>query len=198
MIELQTSNRFAGRTAIVTRAGSGIGRAVAVRLARQGANTVAADLFKNRPDALVDELGPDRTATVGGDVSKEETVQAMSAAVNARVDVLANIAGVMDGCRPVAEVNNETWEKVFVIKVTAVMRLTRTALPLMLAAGKGAIVNVASGAGLRGSAAGAACTASKHAMSGLTRNTAFRCMGQAAYASMPSLRELFKPESMDK
>ncbi|NHF65595.1 SDR family NAD(P)-dependent oxidoreductase [Xanthomonas hortorum] len=173
MTELQTNLRFAGRTAIVTGAGSGIGRAVAVRLAREGANIVAADLFKDRLDALADELGPDRTAIVVGDISKEETVQAVITAANGRVDALANIAGVMDGFLPVGEVDDATWEKVFAINVTAVMRLTRAALPLMLAAGKGAIVNVASEAGLRGSAAGVAYTASKHALIGLTRNTAF-------------------------
>jgi NAD(P)-dependent dehydrogenase (short-subunit alcohol dehydrogenase family) len=173
MTELQTTHRFAGRTAIVTGAGSGIGRAVAIRLAREGANVVAADLFKDRLDALADELGPERIAIVVGDISKEETVQAVITAANGRVDALANIAGVMDGFLPVGEVDDETWEKVFAINVTAVMRLTRAALPLMLAAGKGAIVNVASEAGLRGSAAGAAYTASKHALIGLTRNTAF-------------------------
>jgi NAD(P)-dependent dehydrogenase (short-subunit alcohol dehydrogenase family) len=69
-------------------------------------------------------------------------------------------------------VDDELWDRVFRINVTALMRLTRAVVPLMLDAGTGSVVNVASEAGLRGSAAGAAYTASKHAVVGLTKNSA--------------------------
>jgi NAD(P)-dependent dehydrogenase (short-subunit alcohol dehydrogenase family) len=87
------------------------------------------------------------------------------------VDALANVAGIMDGFLPAAEVDDALWDRVFSVNVTAIMRLSRAVLPLMVEAGSGAIVNVSSEAGLRGSAAGAAYTASKHAVIGLTKST---------------------------
>ena len=78
----------------------------------------------------------------------------------------------MDNFAPIHEVDDDLWDRVFRINVTALMRLTRAVVPLMLDAGTGSVVNVASEAGLRGSAAGAAYTASKHAVVGLTKNSA--------------------------
>jgi NAD(P)-dependent dehydrogenase (short-subunit alcohol dehydrogenase family) len=99
------------------------------------------------------------------------------------VDGLANVAGIMDGFLPPAEVDDLTWERVFAVNVTAMMRLTRAVLPIMLAAGGGSIVNVSSEAALRGSAAGVAYTASKHAVNGLTKSTAFFHQGQGIRAN---------------
>jgi NAD(P)-dependent dehydrogenase (short-subunit alcohol dehydrogenase family) len=163
------TERFAGRTAIVTGAGSGIGRAVALRLAEEGARVVAADVSAER---LADfELA------VVGDVSQEEDVArilavAVAAAGGASVDVLANVAGIMDGFLPPHEVDDGTWERVLAVNLTGPMRLTRAVLPGMLEAGRGAIVNVASEASLRASASGVAYTSSKHGLLGLTRSTA--------------------------
>ncbi|MFS4504914.1 SDR family NAD(P)-dependent oxidoreductase [Clavibacter sp. Sh2141] len=164
--------RFAGRTAIVTGAGSGIGRATALRFARDGARVVAADVVADRLDALVAEHPELDLVPVVGDITTEEGVAAVVAAADGRVDALANVAGIMDGFLPAGEVDDRTWDLVFAVNVTAVLRLTRAVLPLMQAAGSGAIVNVASEAALRGSAAGVAYTASKHAVAGITKNTA--------------------------
>jgi NAD(P)-dependent dehydrogenase (short-subunit alcohol dehydrogenase family) len=79
----------------------------------------------------------------------------------------------MDGFLPPSEVDDAVWERVLALNLTAVMRLTRAVLPGMIAAGGGAIVNVASEAALRPSAAGAAYTAAKHAVVGYTRSVAF-------------------------
>ncbi|MEV7636269.1 SDR family NAD(P)-dependent oxidoreductase [Pseudarthrobacter enclensis] len=170
--ENATPGRFAGRTVIVTGAGSGIGQATALRVAREGGRVVAADISKQRLDDLVAENAGLDLEPVAGDISTEETVAAVVAAAAGRVDALANVAGIMDNFAPVHEVDDDLWDRVFRINVTALMRLTRAVVPLMLEAGEGSVVNVASEAGLRGSAAGAAYTASKHAVVGLTRNSA--------------------------
>lgn len=192
--------RFDGKTAIVTGAGSGIGRAVAVRLAREGARVIAGDISAERLDELAQELG-DAVAVVEGDISREETAQALVAAAGNRVDVLVNNAGIMDDFLPAAEVDDQTWERVIAVNVTGAMRLTRAVLPLMLEAGSGSIVNVGSEAGLRGSCAGVAYTASKHAVEGLTKNTSFmyapkgiRCNLVAPGAVATNIEASFKSE----
>ncbi|MDR6989555.1 NAD(P)-dependent dehydrogenase (short-subunit alcohol dehydrogenase family) [Paenarthrobacter nitroguajacolicus] len=170
--EATTSGRFAGKTIIVTGAASGIGQATALRIAKEGGRVIAADISKERLDALVEENSGLDLVPVAGDISTEETVAAVVAAAGARVDALANVAGIMDNFAPIHEVDDELWERVFRINVTSLMRLTRAVVPIMLEAGTGSVVNVASEAGLRGSAAGAAYTASKHAVVGLTKNSA--------------------------
>jgi len=164
--------RFEGVTAIVTGAGSGIGRATAVSLAREGARVVAVDLNQQRLDQLVaDEPNLD-VVPVTADLTDQTAIARIVDACDGRLGVLVNNAGIMDGFLSVAEVDDATWDRVFAVSVGAVMRLTRAAIPLMKAARKGAIVNVASEASLRGSAAGVAYTASKHAVVGLTKSTA--------------------------
>jgi len=168
-----TAGRFTGRTIIVTGAGSGIGRATAIRIAHEGGRVVATDVVGERLDALRDELGATGLETVVGDVAAADTIDAVLAAAGDRVDGLANVAGIMDAFLPPSEVDDATWDRVFSVNVTGPMRLTRAVLPLMIAAGRGAVVNVASEAALRGSAAGAAYTASKHAIAGFTKSVAF-------------------------
>lgn len=170
--EAITNNRFTGKTVIVTGAASGIGQATALRIAKEGGKVIAADISKERLDALVEENTGLDLVPVAGDISTEETVAAVVTAAAGRVDALANVAGIMDNFTPIHEVDDELWERVFRINVTAVMRLTRAVVPLMLDAGTGSVVNVSSEAGIRGSAAGAAYTASKHAVVGLTKNSA--------------------------
>lgn len=167
------AGRFAGRTAVVTGAGSGIGKATAVRLAHEGAKVIATDISEERLQELTTLLAAFDVLTVSGDVSTQHTVDAVLAAAGGTVDVLANVAGIMDGFLPPAELDDETWDRVMTVNVTAIMRLTRAVLPGMISTGRGSIVNVSSEAGLRGSAAGTAYTTSKHAVIGLTKSTAF-------------------------
>ncbi|MCW2692101.1 MAG: short-chain dehydrogenase [Mycobacterium sp.] len=178
-----TGPRFAGRTALVTGAGSGIGRATALRLAREGARVVAADVVAARLDELVAEAAELEIVPVAGDVTDPADVARIVAAADGRVDALANVAGIMDGFLPPAEVDDATWERVLAVNLTAPMRLCRAVLPVMIAAGGGAIVNVSSEASLRGAAAGAAYTASKHAVNGLTRSIAVFHRGQGIRAN---------------
>lgn len=168
-----TAGRFTGRTIIVTGAGSGIGRATATRIANEGGRVIATDVVAARLDALRAELEGLGLETVVGDVAATETIDALIAAAGDRIDGLANVAGIMDAFLPPSEVDDATWDRVFSVNVTGPMRLTRAVLPHMIAAGRGAVVNVASEAALRASAAGAAYTASKHAIAGFTKSVAF-------------------------
>ncbi|MBN9191612.1 SDR family NAD(P)-dependent oxidoreductase [Microbacterium sp.] len=161
-----------GRTVIVTGAGSGIGRATAERVAAEGGRVIAVDISGDRLSALHGLIGDD-AAFVAGDLADPGTIDAVIAAAGDGADGLANIAGIMDGFEPTAEIRDETWDRVLSVNVTAMMRLTRAVLPGMLARGAGAIVNVGSEAGQRGSAAGTPYTVSKHAVNGFTLSTAF-------------------------
>jgi len=173
MASTSIPSRFAGKTIIVTGAGSGIGRATAIRLVQEGARVVATDVVAERLQALKDELGDAALVTVVGDVAQLATIDTIVSAAGETIDGLANVAGIMDAFLPPAEVDDATWERVFSVNVTGPMRLTRAVLPKMIEAGAGAVVNVASEAALRASASGAAYTASKHAIAGLTKSIAF-------------------------
>lgn len=170
--EATTNGRFAGKTVIVTGAGSGIGQATALRIAREGGKVIAADISSERLETLVAENANLDLVTVAGDISSEETIAQVVDAAEGKVDALANIAGIMDRFQPIHEVDDATWDRVFTVNVTSIMRLSRAVVPLMLEAGTGSVVNISSEAGLRGSAAGAAYTASKHAVIGITKNSA--------------------------
>lgn len=167
-----TAERFAGKTIVVTGAGSGIGRATALRIAKEGGKVIAADISAERLAELVAEFPELNFVPVAGDITTQEAVNKVVAAAEGRIDGLANVAGIMDKFEPIHEVEDATWERVFNVNVNSILKLTRAVVPLMLEAGAGSVVNVASEAGLRGSAAGVAYTASKHAVVGITKNSA--------------------------
>lgn len=170
--EIITPGRFDGQTVVITGAGSGIGRATALRVAREGGRVIASDISQPRLEALVAELPGLAVLPVAGDVGDEAGVAAIVAAAGETVHALANVAGIMDNFAPVHEVTDEIWEHVFHVNVMGIVRLTRALVPVMLEAGYGSIVNITSEAGLRGSAAGVAYTASKHAVIGITKQSA--------------------------
>ena len=159
-----------GKTALVTGAGSGIGRQTARLFVEAGAEIVAADIS----EAGLKELGVKAELAVG-DVSDRGDAERMVRQVVdrfGRIDVLANVAGIVDRLLPVVELEDDVWQRVIGVNLTGPMYTCRAALPLMLEAGRGAIVNVASVAGTGGAKGGAAYTASKHGLVGLTRNIA--------------------------
>lgn len=165
--------RFTGKTIIVTGAGSGIGRATASRIAREGGRVIAVDVSQERLDEFADEHADAEVLTLVADITDDAKVAEIVAAAGSRIDGLANIAGIMDDMTPVAELADAVWERVMRVNVDGTMKLMRAVVPVMLAQGHGSIVNTASEAALRGSAAGVAYTTSKHAVVGLTKSTAF-------------------------
>jgi NAD(P)-dependent dehydrogenase (short-subunit alcohol dehydrogenase family) len=167
-----SAERFTDSTVIVTGAGSGIGRATAERLLAEGARVIAVDLLPDRLTRLVDEVGGE-VVPIAIDITDPAAASRILDAAGSRIDGLANVAGIMDGFEPAAEITDATWERVMAVNVTAMMRLTRAVLPGMVERGRGSIVNVGSEAGLRGSAAGTPYTTSKHAVNGFTKSTAF-------------------------
>ncbi len=167
-----------GRVAIVTGGASGIGRAICGRFAAEGAAVAVVDIDEPGAVTTVEAIASagGRAVAVTADLRAPDDIAA--AAAQARdelgpVDVLVNNAGVMDALRPPMSVSVAQWEAVFAVNVTAPFLLCQAVLPDMIANRRGAIVNIASIAGLLGGRAGTAYTASKHALVGLTRSIAF-------------------------
>lgn len=172
-VERVTGGRFSGKTVIVTGAASGIGRATASRVAREGGRVIAVDVSAGRLSELETELAGADVVTVAGDITQQESVDAIVAAAGGRVDALANVAGINDDFSPLHETSDAMWDRVIGVNLTGTFKLTRAVLPLMVEAGRGSVVNVASEAGLRGNASGNAYTVSKHGVIGLTKSAAF-------------------------
>ncbi|KAA9133662.1 SDR family NAD(P)-dependent oxidoreductase [Microbacterium caowuchunii] len=172
-VEKTTPGRFAGKTVIVTGAASGIGRATASRIAREGGRVIAVDISADKLDQFAASLPDADIVTVAGDITAQADVDAVAAAAGDRIHGLANVAGVNDDFSPLHETSDAMWDRVMAINVTGSFKLARAVLPAMVAAGAGSIVNVASEAGLRGNASGNAYTTSKHAVIGMTKSAAF-------------------------
>lgn len=170
--------RLENKTAIVTGAASGLGRAIALLFASEGAKVVAADINEKALASLKEEITAKNgiTTAVIANMAKADDIENMIAkavAVYGTVDILVNNAGIMDDFSPVADVNDQMWERVMNINLNGPFRAMRGVLKIMLEKKQGVIVNIASIGGLQGARAGAAYTASKHAIVGLTRNTGY-------------------------
>ncbi|MBP6685251.1 MAG: SDR family oxidoreductase [Leucobacter sp.] len=164
------------RSAIVTGAGSGIGRAVALLLARNGASVIVQDLNGDAAAAVVREIvdaGGTAVAVVG-DASAtaviDETIR--EAAALGPVRIAVNNAGIGGAVGATATYSDDDWQRVIDLNLTAVFRGVRAQSAQMLEHGGGAIVNVASILGSVGSAGSPAYVASKHAVVGLTKTAA--------------------------
>lgn len=164
-------------TVVVTGAGSGIGEAAALRFAAAGSRVVVADLDGGTAASTVEEItsaGASAVAVVG-DLSEQRVIDEVVETARTRfggVDVLVNNAGVMDDMSAPADLTDDEWDRLVRINLTAPFKLMRAVIPGMLEKGKGAVVNTASEASLRGSAAGTAYTATKHGVIGLTKSAA--------------------------
>ncbi|HZG72149.1 MAG TPA: SDR family oxidoreductase [Chondromyces sp.] len=191
--------RLKDKVAIVTGAASGMGKAIAEGYAKEGAKVVVSDLNLEGAQAVVEGIkasGAEAIAVQTNVTSEEDLHQLFAETKRAfgKLDILVNNAGIMDGMEPVGEISDERWEKVFSVNTVAVMKSMRIAVNLFLEQGHGIIVNNISAGGLYGARAGAAYTASKHAVVGLTKNTAFmyankniRCNGIAPGAVVTNI-----------
>lgn len=168
--------RFDGKTALVTGAGSGIGEAIALDLARAGAKVIVADLNADAAQRVTDRIGGEggQALAAGGDVSDPQAVSRLVdlARDNGGLHLLVNNAGIGGASAPTGEYPLEAWDKVIGVNLNAVFYGMRFGIPAMLDAGGGAIVNMASILGSVGFAGSPAYVAAKHAVVGLTKSAA--------------------------
>jgi NAD(P)-dependent dehydrogenase (short-subunit alcohol dehydrogenase family) len=171
--------KLEGKVAVVTGAGSGIGRSIARLYVEAGAKVVASDLKPEGLESLAQEIrdaGYSTLATLTGDISKRENAEQlidMAVSEFGTLDIAVNNAGIMDNFVPVAELDDALFEKVLAVNLWGPMYVMRKALSVMLPKGKGAIVNIASVAALNGGRGGSAYTTSKHALLGLSKALAY-------------------------
>ena len=160
--------RFDGKTALVTGAATGIGRATALLLARNGAHVVLFGLGEAELEAAAAEAGGH---AIHGDVTQSSDIAKAVAACGAQLDILVNAAGLIIPDQP-STVTDEVWAKTLDVNLTGTMRVCRASLPLLRQRG-GAIVNVASVAAFNASPDGASYAASKAAVVAYTRSLAY-------------------------
>jgi len=161
------------KVAIVTGAGSGIGKATALLFAREGARVIVAD-HSGAEEETAREIG-DAALAVRVDVSRSADVRAMIAAAGGRfgrLDILFNNAGIEGAQAPTADCSEENFDRVIAVNLKGVFLGMKYALPAMLASGGGAIINNASVAGLVGFPGIPAYCASKGGVIQLTKTAA--------------------------
>lgn len=175
--------RHAGRSAFVTGAASGIGRATAVRLAAEGAAVTAADLDEAGVKATAAEIAEagGSVEAIGLNVGDREAVDAAVAAHVERaggLDLLANVAGVAGFSVTGGEEDLAMWERMVTVNLSGSYYCARAAVAPLLDSATGAIVNIASNAGLMGIAHAAAYCATKHGVVGLTKALSQEYLGK--------------------
>ncbi|MEA2650211.1 MAG: hypothetical protein QOG61_2646 [Candidatus Binataceae bacterium] len=165
------------KVVLVTGGGSGIGRATALLLAKQGAKVMIADYVPEsaeRTVKLIKDAGGNANC-IAADVSMPKQVEAMVAKtveVYGRLDGAFNNAGIEGKMADTVEYPEETFDRIMAINLKGVWLCMRAEIPQMLKTGGGAIVNTASGAGLVGVPMLSAYNASKHGVVGLTKTAA--------------------------
>lgn len=170
----ESEGRYAGRVALVTGAGGGIGRATSLRLAREGARVLLADLPGELLESVADALGAQGLACPTDVTRDEEVLRAVSTAERelGGLDLLVNNAGIEGAVVPFEEYPLDVFDRVLAVNVRGVFLCMRHAAPALRRRGGGAIVNLASVAGVIGDPNLSAYVASKHAVIGLTRSAA--------------------------
>lgn len=176
--------RFKGKCVVVTGASSGMGRKIALDFAKEGATVIAVARRLERLEEIAKEAESfaGKILPYQGDISLEEVNNGMiDYAVKecGKLDVLVNNAGIMDEFTPIGELTDELFNKVMAVNLNGPIYAMRKAVQVMLEQEtKGNIVNIASIGGICGARAGVAYTASKHAIVGATKNTAYMYAGK--------------------
>ncbi|HEV8720639.1 MAG TPA: SDR family NAD(P)-dependent oxidoreductase [Candidatus Binatia bacterium] len=169
-------NRLEQRMAIVTGAGQGIGRAIALGLAREGARVAIADVNEERANTVKNEIEASggRALAIRTDVSYEDSVQTMiekSLKEFLRVDILVNNAGIFP-TSPVEEMSEEDWDRVIGTNLVGAFLCARAVVPKFLEQGTGRIISITSGRAFQGAKNGAHYAASKAGIIGFSKSLA--------------------------
>jgi len=166
------------KVAVVTGAAAGMGKAISILFAKEGAKLVITDIDKDGLQETKKEIeanGGTVTAMIMSVAEKEDTDNMIDTAVKnyGTLDILVNNAGLGEWllCE---DISDEAWDKVIAVNLTGMMRTIRKALPIFAAKESGVIVNIASIAGTMASRGGAAYTASKHGVVGLSKNVGYQ------------------------
>ena len=168
-----STNMLNGKVALITGGGRGIGRAIALAFAREGARIAVAARTAEQVEQVAAEIG-NRAIAVVCDVSNPESVTQMFTQTRERlgdVDILVNNAGIAESATLVTT-SDDLWFRHLAINLSGTFYCTRAALPAMLEKKWGRVINVASIAGKTGAPYIAAYSASKHGVMGLTRSVA--------------------------
>ena len=168
--------RLAGKTAIVTGGGRGIGRAIALALAREDAQIVVADILQENAQAVRDEINAMAVNAIARqvDLTKRPQVENMVETVLSqlgRIDILVNCAG-WDRMEPFIESDEETWERILAINFKSVLYTAKAVLPHMISRNSGKIVNISSDAGRVGSSGEAVYSGAKGAVIAFSKTLA--------------------------
>jgi 3-oxoacyl-[acyl-carrier protein] reductase len=171
--------RLTGKTAIITGAGSGLGRAAAERYVAEGARVLVADIDSSHAEAVCERLG-EAAVPAQVDVSDATAVTAMvHAAVDAfgTVDVLFSNAGIAESVKPLAEISGSEWDRIIDVNLKAFFLCAQAVVPVMRAAGGGSMIVTGSIAARRPRSGMAAYVASKAGVIGLARALAVELAG---------------------
>jgi len=177
------TKQFSEKVALITGSASGIGRSTALAFAQEGARVVVSDITVDAGEEtvqLIKDAGGEAHFVKANVANADDVANLVQTAVDhyGRLDIGINNAGIGSGWKRLADYEDEDWHRIIDVNLTGVFLCMRQELKQMLQQGSGAIVNVASIAGLRGLVNSSAYTASKHGVVGLTKSAALEYASQ--------------------